>query len=128
MEAFHYKNLGTLATIGRNRAVVDLGSFNMHGFPAWIVWLLVHLRSILGVKNKMFVLLDWIWGYCSYDQSERYILSVPFSKKEKIFEDLPAPIEEKSEAPAVTDHTTEIATTSADRDSVPAASVNYPYQ
>lgn len=128
MEAFHYKNLGTLATIGRNRAVADLGSFNMHGFPAWVVWLLVHLRSILGVKNKMFVLLDWIWGYCSYDQSERYILSVPFSKKEKIFEDLPAPIEEKSEAPAVTDHTTETATTSADRDSVPAASVNYPYQ
>ncbi|MCC8155595.1 MAG: NAD(P)/FAD-dependent oxidoreductase [Tannerellaceae bacterium] len=77
MEAFHYKNLGTLATIGRNRAVADLGSFRMHGFPAWLVWILVHLRSILGVKNKMVVILDWLWNYFSYDQSERYILAVP---------------------------------------------------
>ena len=57
---FHYKNLGTLATVGRNKAVADLNKVKLHGFTAWLVWMLVHLRSILGIKNKLIVLIDWI--------------------------------------------------------------------
>lgn len=76
-EAFHYRNLGTLATVGRNKAVADLNKLKLHGFSAWLVWMLVHLRSILGIKNKLIVLIEWIWSYFTYDQSIRLILFIP---------------------------------------------------
>jgi NADH dehydrogenase len=77
---FKYKDLGSLATIGRNKAVADLPNFKMQGFMAWVLWLMVHLFSILGVKNKVFVLLNWVWNYFTYDQSLRLIIH-PFEKK-----------------------------------------------
>lgn len=70
---FRYKNLGSMATIGRNKAVVEIGKFHSQGFFAWVLWLVVHLRSILGVKNKMMVLLNWLWKYVSYNDSIRMI-------------------------------------------------------
>ena len=70
---FTYNNLGSMATIGRNKAVVEIGKFRSQGFFAWILWLVVHLRSILGVKNKMMVLLNWLWKYVSYNDSIRMI-------------------------------------------------------
>ena len=70
---FKYNNLGSMATIGRNKAVVEIGKFHSQGFFAWILWLIVHLRSILGVKNKMMVLLNWLWKYVSYNDSIRMI-------------------------------------------------------
>lgn len=70
---FKYNNLGSMATIGRNKAVVEIGKFHIQGFFAWILWLVVHLRSILGVKNKMMVLLNWLWKYVSYNDSIRMI-------------------------------------------------------
>lgn len=73
LTAFHYKNLGSMATIGRNKAVVEIGKFRSQGFFAWVLWLVVHLRSILGVKNKMMVLLNWLWKYVSYNDSIRII-------------------------------------------------------
>lgn len=73
LTAFHYKNLGSMATIGRNKAVVEIGKFRSQGFFAWVLWLVVHLRSILGVKNKMMVLLNWLWKYVSYNNSIRMI-------------------------------------------------------
>lgn len=80
---FHYNNQGTLATIGRNKAVADLHKVHLKGFPAWAVWMLVHLRSILGVKNKLVVLIDWIWNYFTYDLSMRLILFPPPEKEEE---------------------------------------------
>jgi NADH dehydrogenase len=74
MKPFHYKDLGTLATIGRNKAVADLPIMKFQGFVAWVLWLIVHLKSILGIKNKIFVMLNWIWGYITYDQSLRIII------------------------------------------------------
>ena len=71
---FSYNDKGSMATIGRNRAVVDLPKFSFQGFPAWLVWLLVHLFSILGTKNKIFVFLNWVWNYITYDQSLRLII------------------------------------------------------
>ena len=79
-EAFKYKDLGSMATIGRNKAVVDLGKFHFNGFFAWIVWLFVHLAAILGVKNKVFVLINWLWSYITYDQSLRLILKAEDKK------------------------------------------------
>ena len=71
---FHYKDLGSMATIGRNRAVAEIGKAKWGGFTAWLLWLVVHLRSILSVRNKVIVLLNWIWNYVTYDRSLRLIL------------------------------------------------------
>lgn len=81
-EQFFYKDLGSMATIGRNRAVVDLPRFKFKGFFAWIIWLIVHLFSLIGVKNKIFVFLNWIWNYFTYDQSLRLIIK-PKIQQEK---------------------------------------------
>ena len=75
-KTFSYKNLGTMATIGRKRAVVEIGKFKFGGFTAWILWLVVHIRSILGVKNKTSVFLNWMWNYINYTQSLRLILKI----------------------------------------------------
>ena len=72
--AFHYKDLGTMATIGRNKAVGDLPRISVHGFIAWVLWLVVHLKSILGVKNKLLVLLNWVWDYITYDPGLRIVI------------------------------------------------------
>lgn len=74
MQPFHYKDLGSLATIGRNKAVADLPFIKTQGFIAWVLWLVVHLKSILGVKNQIFVLLNWVWSYVTLDQSLRIIV------------------------------------------------------
>ena len=74
MVPFTYKDLGTMATIGRKRAVAEIGRAKFGGLSAWMLWLVVHLRSILGVKNKFIVLLNWMWNYFNYKQSLRLIL------------------------------------------------------
>lgn len=74
LRPFKYRNLGAMATIGRHRAVVDLPRFQFQGAFAWLVWLLVHLFQILGVKNKVFVFFNWVWNYLTYDQSLRLII------------------------------------------------------
>jgi NADH dehydrogenase len=71
---FKYNDLGSMATVGRHAAVADIKGFYMGGAIAWYLWLIVHLKSILGVKNKVFVLINWIWNYISYDQSLRLII------------------------------------------------------
>lgn len=80
MKPFRYKNLGTMATVGRNRAVTEFSKMKFGGFFAWVLWLVVHLRSILGVRNKMIVLFNWLWNYVSYSQSLRMII---YAKKAK---------------------------------------------
>ncbi len=71
---FVYKNKGSMATIGRNNAVVELKKIRFGGFLAWAVWLFVHLMSIVGVKNKLFIFFDWMWSYFTYDPSLRLII------------------------------------------------------
>ena len=71
---FVYRNLGTMATIGRKKAVAEIGKLRFGGLFAWLLWLVVHLRSILGVKNKTIVFLNWVWNYLYYKQSLRLIL------------------------------------------------------
>lgn len=74
LKPFTYKDLGTMATIGRKHAVAEIGKAKFGGLFAWLLWLVVHLRSILGVKNKFIVLLNWIWNYFNYKQSLRLVL------------------------------------------------------
>lgn len=74
MKPFKYKNLGTMATVGRNKAVAEFAGMKMGGFIAWLLWLVVHLRSILGVRNKIFVFINWMMNYFNYSQSLRLIL------------------------------------------------------
>lgn len=80
LKPFRYRNLGTMATVGRNRAVAEFSSIKMAGFIAWVMWLVVHLRSILGVRNKIIVFYNWMINYFTYGQSLRLIL---YAKKAK---------------------------------------------
>lgn len=74
LQPFVYHNKGSMATIGRNHAVVELKKMRFGGFPAWAVWLFVHLMSIVGVKNRLFIFVDWMWSYFTYDPSLRIII------------------------------------------------------
>ena len=71
---FVYNDKGTMATVGRNRAVADLGKLHLKGFPAWFIWMFIHLISILGMRNKISVLINWIWAYFSYQSSLRVLI------------------------------------------------------
>lgn len=82
IKPFAYRNLGTMATIGRKKAVAEIWKARFGGFSAWLLWLVVHLRSILGVKNKTVVFLNWMWNYFNYRQSLRLILK-PIIKDKK---------------------------------------------
>lgn len=75
LKAFVYKDKGSMATVGRNLAVAELGKIKLKGFIAWIIWMMVHLMSIIGVKNRLFILINWTWQYITYDQSLRLIIS-----------------------------------------------------
>jgi len=72
---FEYKNLGSMATIGRNKAVVDLPFLHFKGYFAWITWIFVHLMLILSVKNKLIIFINWAWAYITKDTSLALILS-----------------------------------------------------
>jgi NADH dehydrogenase len=76
---FEYKDKGSMATIGRNMAVVDLPGLRFSGVLAWFLWLLVHLMAIVGVKNRVFIFINWAQGYFSRDHSLRVLIR-PFSK------------------------------------------------
>ena len=71
---FEYKDLGSMATIGRNKAVVDLPFFKFQGYFAWIVWMFLHLMLIVSVRNKLIIFINWAWAYFTKDTSLRLIL------------------------------------------------------
>ena len=83
LKPFHYKNLGSMATVGRNRAVAEFKKVKTQGWIAWILWLVVHLRSILGVRNRISVMLNWMYNYFTYDQSLRIIIYARKAKEVK---------------------------------------------
>lgn len=80
MKTFLYKDQGSMATVGRNRAVVDMKRFKTQGFFAWFIWMFVHLLSITGFKNKVFTFFSWFFSYLSYDRSNRLIIGRPKSE------------------------------------------------
>ncbi|MBK7679628.1 MAG: NAD(P)/FAD-dependent oxidoreductase [Chitinophagaceae bacterium] len=80
---FEYKDKGSMATVGRNLAVVDVPKPKLHfgGFLAWMIWMGLHLMLILGVKNRFFVFSNWLYNYITYDQNLRLIFK-EFDKQE----------------------------------------------
>ncbi|WP_165020283.1 NAD(P)/FAD-dependent oxidoreductase [Dysgonomonas sp. ZJ279] len=79
-EKFKYSDRGSLATIGRHAAVADLGKFRFGGFVAWWLWLLVHILSIVGIRNRLAVFIDWVWSYLNYDVSLRLFIRPKFNE------------------------------------------------
>jgi NADH dehydrogenase len=70
---FRYKNKGMLATIGRTAAVADLGKLKLSGAPAWLAWLFIHLLFLVGFRNRLIVVFQWMWSFVSYDRGARLI-------------------------------------------------------
>ncbi|MCX6181020.1 MAG: NAD(P)/FAD-dependent oxidoreductase [Bacteroidetes bacterium] len=81
MKPFTYRDLGSMATVGRNLAVVDFPFMKIQGFFAWLIWMFVHLMSIVGAKNRVLIFINWAWNYITYDQSLRLIIKDPKKKK-----------------------------------------------
>ncbi len=77
IKPFHYFDKGSMATVGRNKAVVDTKLFKTQGFLAWYIWMFVHLMSITGFRNKVLTFISWLWSYISYDRSNRLIIGKP---------------------------------------------------
>lgn len=85
LQPFRYRDQGSMATIGRNKAVADLKifgkSYKTQGFKAWFIWMFIHLISLIGFRNRIVVLINWIWSYVTYDNGIRLIIG---RKKENI--------------------------------------------
>ncbi len=82
LKPFHYKDKGSMATIGRDKAVVDLPNWRFAGWFAWFVWMFVHLVSLVGFRNKMIALMNWVIQYFQYNKSVRLIIRPYKGKKE----------------------------------------------
>ncbi|KAA2241619.1 NAD(P)/FAD-dependent oxidoreductase [Chitinophaga agrisoli] len=74
LQSFHYTDKGSLATIGRNKAVAEVGKMKLSGRFAWLIWMVVHLMSLLGFRNKMVVLINWFYRYLTFDRGTRIII------------------------------------------------------
>ena len=83
MKPYVYKDKGSMATIGRNKAVVDLPNYQFSGVFAWFVWMFVHLLSLIGFKNKAVVFLNWVYNYVRFDREARLIIR-PYKKKRQV--------------------------------------------
>jgi NADH dehydrogenase len=84
---FKYFDKGTMATVGRNRAVVDLHKIRFQGVFAWFTWMFVHLMTLVGFRNKLVVFVNWVWSYFSYDRGTRLIIR-PFFKDKGVKQSL----------------------------------------
>ncbi len=79
---FSYNDQGTMATVGRNKAVVELNSFKTQGLFAWVLWMAVHLMLLVGFRNRLVVFINWTWNYINYNNGLRLIIR-PFKSKQK---------------------------------------------
>ncbi|MEM6263352.1 MAG: NAD(P)/FAD-dependent oxidoreductase [Bacteroidota bacterium] len=86
LRPFEYFDKGSMATIGRNKAVLDVGKIHMKGFIAWMGWMFVHLLFLIGFRNKVVVFTNWVWSYFTYDKGFRLIIR-PFKKKVEMDEE-----------------------------------------
>ncbi len=76
LKSFHYKDKGSMATIGRHKAVVDLPNITFGGYLAWYAWMFIHLMALVGFRNRFMVFMNWMWNYFSYDRVLRIIVPV----------------------------------------------------
>lgn len=85
---FKYRDYGTMATIGKNKAVADFNFFRFHGWFAWVIWLFVHVMSLVGFRNRINVLITWTMSYFSTYKNYRLIIR-PYSKRKEVREKIP---------------------------------------
>jgi hypothetical protein len=71
--AFHYRDKGSLATIGRAAAIAEFGKLHISGFIAWLAWLFVHILFLIGFRNRLLVFIQWAWSYVTYERGARLI-------------------------------------------------------
>jgi NADH:ubiquinone reductase (H+-translocating) len=81
---FRYRDYGSLATIGRKRAVVQIGRFKMKGFLAWILWSVAHIYFLIGFRNRLAVALHWLWNYVTFQRGTRLITGVSGSRMDEV--------------------------------------------
>jgi len=72
-QAFHYRDKGSLATIGRNAGIAQIGRVHLSGFTAWLAWLFVHVYFLIGFRNRLFVIWEWAWSYLTFQRGARLI-------------------------------------------------------
>jgi NADH:ubiquinone reductase (H+-translocating) len=77
---FHYHNRGTMVTIGRNAAIAHVCGRAFAGFPAWLLWLSIHLYGLIGFRNRLLVLIKWAWDYLFFERAVSLVVSLPVSK------------------------------------------------
>jgi NADH dehydrogenase len=88
---FRYRDLGSLATIGRKRAVIQMGRFKMKGFFAWLLWCVAHIYYLIGFRNRFVVAISWLWNYITFQRATRLITGMSGASMEA----LPLPEDEK---------------------------------
>lgn len=98
---FHFRDKGQMATIGRSRAIVEMGRFKLAGFFAWVVWLVVHVFYLTGFKNRVLVVMQWAWSYLSFRRGARLIVDRGWSPAE---EQEPVKETEEEEVPVPSEH------------------------
>ena len=81
---FRYRDYGSLATIGRKSAVVQIGRFKMKGFLAWVLWSVAHIYFLIGFRNRLAVALHWLWNYVTFQRGTRLITGVSGSRMEEV--------------------------------------------
>ena len=81
---FRYRNFGSLATIGRKRAVAQIGRLKLSGFGAWVVWSLAHIYFLVGFRNRVVVALNWAWSYLTFQRGTRLITGITGSRIEYV--------------------------------------------
>jgi NADH:ubiquinone reductase (H+-translocating) len=85
--SFCYHEFGSLATIGRKRAVVQVGRVKLSGFAAWLIWSVAHIYFLIGFRNRLIVAMNWAWNYVSFQRGTRLITGLAGSR----MEEMPAP-------------------------------------
>ena len=84
MEPFEYYDKGTMATVGRNKAVVDLGKLKFGGFFAWFIWMFIHLYFLVGFRNRLITFFNWVYNYVNFDKAAKIIIRPFKSNKENL--------------------------------------------
>jgi NADH:ubiquinone reductase (H+-translocating) len=95
LPAFRYSDIGMMATIGRKRAVVQVGSLRLTGFVAWLVWCVAHIYFLIGFRNRLSVAMNWLWSYLAFQRGTRLITGLSGSRMEDMAE--PPPMEPRKE-------------------------------
>src|SRR5690606_19134124 len=101
-ERFRYRDKGSMATIGHNKAIAQIGSLRLRGYPAWLAWVFVHIYYLSGFRNRAFVMMQWAWSYLARRRSMRLILdrNWRFYENEPLNPPPPAPSTPPAEPPS----------------------------